>query len=85
MCIVLSAEIVMWGFSGKIMSLRKIIKRLLIMYHCITIKCVANKRLRRTERERERERESELFPKCSFRKAVNESPVSLHLHPCLRL
>jgi hypothetical protein len=55
------------------------------MYHCITIKCVANKRLRRTERERERERESELFPKCSFRKAVNESPVSLHLHPCLRL
>jgi hypothetical protein len=49
---VLFGDIVTRGFSGKTMGLRKIMKRLLIMNYYLTRKCVANKRLRCTQREK---------------------------------
>jgi hypothetical protein len=49
---VLSGDIVTWHFLEKIMGLRKIMKRLLIIYYCITRKCATNNRLRGTQREK---------------------------------
>jgi hypothetical protein len=74
---VLSGDIVTWGLPGKIMGLREIVKKLLIMYYCITSKSITNRKTkmnseRETETERQRDCDRDRDRNCS-KKLQNSS------------